>query len=67
MSQTPREWKYMERRPGSSYHQLCLKGKRIWAWTLYCESLNAKEPRTPHQLAEMPPLADAYHELNHWQ
>ena len=28
MSETPREWKYLERRPGSSYQQLCIKGKR---------------------------------------
>jgi len=52
MSETPRAWKYLERRPGSSYRQLCIKGKRIWAWTLYCEFLNEKEPRTPQQLAE---------------
>jgi uncharacterized protein (DUF433 family) len=52
MSETPREWKYLERRPGSSYQQLCIKGKRIWAWTLYCESFVEKEPRTPEQLAE---------------
>ena len=38
---------YLERRPGSSYQQLCIKGKRIWAWTLYCEFMNEKEPRTP--------------------
>ena len=53
MSETPRKWKYLERRPGSSYQQLCIKGKRIWAWTLYCEFMNEKEPRTPEQLAEM--------------
>ena len=47
-----REWKYLERRPGSSYQQLCIKGKRIWAWTLYCESVSEKESRTPEQLAE---------------
>jgi uncharacterized protein (DUF433 family) len=52
MTEAPREWKYLERRPGSSYQQLCVKGKRIWAWTLYCESLSEKEPRTPEQLAE---------------
>jgi hypothetical protein len=37
--------------PGSSYQQLCVKGKRIWAWTLYCEFMNEKEPRSPQQLA----------------
>ena len=52
MSETPRQWKYLERRPGSSYQQLCIKGKRIWAWTLYCETVAEKEPRTPEQLAE---------------
>jgi uncharacterized protein (DUF433 family) len=52
MSNTPREWKYLERRPGSSYQQLSVKGKRIWAWTLYCEFMNKKEPRTPEQLAD---------------
>jgi uncharacterized protein (DUF433 family) len=51
MSETPREWKYLERRPGSSYQQLCIKGKRIWAWTLYCESVREQEGRTPEQLA----------------
>jgi uncharacterized protein (DUF433 family) len=51
MSQSSREWKYLDRRPGSSYLQLCIKGKRIWAWTLYCEFMNAKEPRTQQQLA----------------
>jgi hypothetical protein len=52
MSEMPREWKYLERRLGSSYQQLYIKGKEIWAWTLYCEFMNAKEPRTPQQLAE---------------
>src|SRR5436309_4531766 len=52
MSETPGKWKYLERRPGSSYKQLCIRGKRIWAWTLYCEFMNEKEPRTLQQLAE---------------
>ena len=52
MSETPRVWKYLERRPGSSFQQLCIKGKRIWAWTLYCEPFIEPEPRTPEQLAE---------------
>ena len=52
MSEAGREWKYLERRPGSSYQQLCIKGKQIWAWTLYCEVMNEKEPRSPQQLAE---------------
>jgi uncharacterized protein (DUF433 family) len=52
MRETPRERKYLERRPGSSYQQLCIKGKRIWAWTLYCEFMNEGQPRTPMELAE---------------
>ncbi len=52
MSDTTRQWKYLERRPGSSYQQLCIKGKRIWAWTLYCEFMSEKEPRSPQELAE---------------
>jgi uncharacterized protein (DUF433 family) len=52
MDKNLREWKYLERRPGSSYKQLAIKGKRIWAWTLYCESMTEKEPRTPQQIAE---------------
>ena len=52
MSEVPRTWTYLERRPGSSYQQLAIKGKRIWAWTLYCAWLNEKEPRTPLQIAE---------------
>jgi uncharacterized protein (DUF433 family) len=52
MSEKTRKWKYLERRPGSSYQQLAIKGKRIWAWTLYCAFMNEKEPRTPEQIAE---------------
>jgi uncharacterized protein (DUF433 family) len=52
MSEKPHEWKYLERRPGSSYQQLSIKGKRIWAWTLYCEFMNENAPRTPEELAE---------------
>ena len=52
MSQAARQWNYLERRPGSSYRQLCIKGKRIWAWTLYCETMQQETPRSPEQLAE---------------
>ena len=46
------EWKYLgAARPARATRQLCIKGKRIWAWTLYCEFMSAKEPRTPEQLA----------------
>ena len=51
MSEAPREWKYLERRPGSSYQQLCVKGRRLWAWTLYCEFVREKEGRSAEQLA----------------
>lgn len=52
MSTAPREWKHLERRVGSSYQQLYVKGKEIWAWTIYCEFMHEQEPRTPEQLAE---------------
>ncbi len=52
MSGTMRQWNYLERRPGSSYQQLCIKGRRIWAWTLYCEFMNERESRTMEQLAQ---------------
>ena len=51
MSEMTREWKYLERRPGSSYQQLSVKGKRIWAWTLYCEHVSQSEPRSAEELA----------------
>ena len=44
MTENLQAWNYLERRADSSYQQLCIKGKRIWAWTLYCEVMNAKEP-----------------------
>jgi hypothetical protein len=52
VSETPRQWKYLERRPGSSYEQLVIKGKKIWAWMLYCQFMSEKEPQTPEQIAE---------------
>src|SRR5688500_9820651 len=52
MTATHCQWKYLERMPGSSYQQLCVKGKRIWAWTLYCEFMNEKEPRSAQHLAQ---------------
>ena len=51
MSETPREWRYLERRPGSTYEQLCIKGRRIWAWTLYCEFVGEVDGRSAEQLA----------------
>ena len=51
MGRARREWKYLERRPGASYEQLSIRGKRVWAWTLYCEFIDADEPRTMEQLA----------------
>ena len=51
MSQVAHAWKYLERRPGSSYEQLSIKGKRVWAWTLYCEHVNLSEPRSAEALA----------------
>jgi uncharacterized protein (DUF433 family) len=52
MTATHCQWKHLERMPGSSYQQLCVKSKRIWARTLYCEFMNEQEPRLPQQLAQ---------------
>ena len=51
MSAITREWKYLERRPGSSYQQLSITQKRIWTWTLYCEHVNRNDARTADELA----------------
>lgn len=45
-------WKYLERRPKSSYKQLFVKGLRLPARTLYGQYVNDEEPRTAEELAE---------------
>jgi len=51
LNSPPVEWKYLERRPKSSYRQLFVKGKRIRARILYGWYMSAEEPFTPEQIA----------------
>ena len=44
-------YQHLERRPGSNYRQLFIKGRRIRAEVLYRETLG-DEARTPEELAE---------------
>jgi uncharacterized protein (DUF433 family) len=45
-------WVYLDRKPGSVYRQLFLKGRNIAARTLYGHFMSAEEPRSPEQIAE---------------
>src|SRR5947209_17143716 len=47
----PKQYRFLEPRPGSNYRQLFLKGKRIRAEVLYRETVGL-EPRTPEQVAQ---------------
>jgi uncharacterized protein (DUF433 family) len=51
MSTTPHTWKYLDRKPGSYYKQLFVKGRNIAARTLYGRYMSAEEPRTPEEIA----------------
>jgi uncharacterized protein (DUF433 family) len=44
-------YQHLERRPGSNYKQLFIKGRRIRAEVLYRQTIGI-EPRTPEQVAE---------------
>lgn len=48
---TPHSWKYLEPRPGSSYRQLFIKGRKIRARILYGFYMNEEEPMTPEEIA----------------
>ena len=47
----PNGYQHLERRPGSNYKQLFVKGRRIRAEVLYRQTIGL-EPRTPEQVAE---------------
>jgi hypothetical protein len=49
---TPNNWVYLDRKPGSLYRQLFVKGPNIAALTLYRASVREEDARTPEQLAE---------------
>ena len=51
MNTTPHTWKYLDRKPGSSYKQLFVKGRNIAARTLYGRYMSAEEPMTPEEIA----------------
>jgi uncharacterized protein (DUF433 family) len=46
------QWVYLNRKPGSLYRQLFIKGRNIAARTLYGHFLNDLEPRTMEQIAQ---------------
>ena len=47
-------WKYLARRPGSTYRQLFVKGTKLAAWQLYCDTVDGEtEPgRSPEEVAD---------------
>ena len=47
----PKHWVYLDRKPGSYYRQLFVKGRNIRATTLYDDYVDEEEPRTPEQIA----------------
>ncbi len=54
MSEPTRAWKYLERRPGSFYQQLYVKGTRIRAEIVYGNAVDGREPSeylTPEEVA----------------
>jgi uncharacterized protein (DUF433 family) len=46
-----KQWKYLDRKPGSLYTQLFVKGRGIRALTLYMASLDEECPRTLDEIA----------------
>src|SRR4051794_13832228 len=51
MDAASRTWKYLDRKPGSSYKQLFVKGRNIAARTLYGRYISEEEPMTPEEIA----------------
>jgi uncharacterized protein (DUF433 family) len=51
MSTTPHNWKYLDRKPGSLYKQLFVKGRNIRARTLYATYVSDENPMTPEEIA----------------
>ena len=49
-TESPRQYQYLEARPGSNYRQLFLKGRRIRAVVMY-NAVHGPEPRTPEEVA----------------
>ncbi len=51
MSTAPHAWKYLDRKRGSCYKQLFVKGRNIAARTLYGRYMSEEEPMTPEEIA----------------
>lgn len=51
MSNTPHTWKYLDRKPRSNYKQLVVKGRNIFARTLYGAYVRDDSPMTPEEIA----------------
>jgi uncharacterized protein (DUF433 family) len=51
MSRAATEYRYLAADPHSAYRQLRVKGRRIFARTIYGQHINSEEPRTVEQLA----------------
>jgi hypothetical protein len=51
MSTTPNQYKYLVRKPKSSYKQLFVKDRWVRARTIYGAYVSETMPRTPEQLA----------------
>ncbi len=51
MSTSNPTWKYLDRKPGSNYRQLFVKGRRIAARTLYGQYARDEEPMTIEEIA----------------
>ncbi len=49
-TKTPTQYQHLEPRPGSSYRQLFLKGRRIRA-AVVDEAIHGPDPRTPEEFA----------------
>ncbi len=52
MTRAATEYRYLAPDPHSSYKQLRIKGRRIFARTIYGQHVNFEEPRTVEQLAK---------------
>jgi hypothetical protein len=54
MDTTSNHYKYLRRKPGSSYKQLwiCDKGRYIFATTAYADYVNEESPMSVEQIAE---------------
>jgi uncharacterized protein (DUF433 family) len=48
---SPKQYQFLESRPGSNYRQLWVKGRHMRAEVLYRCTVG-QEPRTPKQIAE---------------